>query len=106
VGESSTPPHHPVEIAAPCGAVRLYPLAEASRKQLERMQIIRFKCSWYGGSWPGWRVVWCLIVVLVLVLGFAAGYGDDVVSALATTIVTVVATEMVQAGLRGQRRSA
>jgi len=64
------------------------------------MQIVRLASSWYW-PWPGRRAVLYLVVVLVLVLGVTAGYGEVIMGALATAVVTVVLTEIVQASLRG-----
>jgi len=71
------------------------------------MRIVRFNSSWY---WPrrGRRAVWrgVIIVVLVFVLGFAAGYGETVLGALVTAVASAALTEIVKASLRGRPRNA
>jgi hypothetical protein len=72
------------------------------------MRIVRFSSSWY---WPhrGRRAIWwwgVVLIVLVFVLGFSAGYGEAVLGALVNAVTSAAATEIVKASRRGRPRSA
>lgn len=71
------------------------------------MGIVRFDSSWY---WPrrDRRAAWCgaVVVVVVFVLGFAAGYGEAVVGALATAATGAAVSELIKVNLRSRPRNA
>lgn len=71
------------------------------------MGIVRFNSSWYRPR-RGRRALWwgVVIVVLVFVLGFAAGYGEAVLGALATAVTSAVVTEGVKANRCGRPHNA
>ncbi|GLY64749.1 hypothetical protein Atai01_13680 [Amycolatopsis taiwanensis] len=71
------------------------------------MRNARFNCGWYL-PWPDRRVVSrpVVIVVVILALGWAIGYGASMVAAFGAAAMSAVATEVVRTALRGRPRTA
>ncbi len=71
------------------------------------MGIAHFNSSWYLPRRDR-RAAWCgvIVVVLVVVIGFAAGYGEAVAGALVTVAASVTASELIKINLRNRPRSA
>lgn len=69
------------------------------------MPIVRFNSSCYPPR-RGRRVAWGgVVVVVVFVLGFAVGYGEAVMGAVATALASATVTEIVRARIAYRSRN-